>query len=30
LADKTKISDLVKVIESEWPGLMPDAIAHVF
>lgn len=29
-ADNAKISDLVQVVESEWPALGPDAIAHVF
>jgi type III restriction enzyme len=29
-ADEAKLTDTVSVIESEWPGLGPDAIAHVF
>ena len=29
-ASKSKLSELVEVIESEWPGLGPHAIAHVF
>jgi type III restriction enzyme len=30
LATKTKLAEVVGVIEHEWPGLAPDAIAHVF
>lgn len=30
LADTRKLSDIVEVIDSQWPGLGPDAIAHVF
>lgn len=29
-ASKNKLGELVEVIESEWPGLGPHAIAHVF
>ena len=29
-ASDAKLSELIEVIESEWPGLGPDAIAHVF
>ena len=29
-SDASKISDVLQVVESEWPGLSPDAIAHVF
>jgi type III restriction enzyme len=29
-ADTTKISQIVQAVESEWPGLSPNAIAHVF
>jgi hypothetical protein len=29
-SDSSKIGELVQVIESEWPGLGPNAIAHVF
>ena len=29
-ASDAKLSDLIEVIESEWPGLDPNAIAHVF
>lgn len=29
-ADVAKIASIVQVIESEWPGLAPEAIAHVF
>lgn len=29
-ASKSKLGELVEVIESEWPGLGPRAIAHVF
>lgn len=29
-ADEAKLTELVSVIESEWPDLKPDAIAHVF
>lgn len=29
-ASKAKLGELVEVIESEWPGLGPHAIAHVF
>lgn len=30
LADDTKLGQIVQVVESEWPGLNPNAIAHVF
>ena len=30
LADATKLGEIVQVVEAEWPGLAPDAIAHVF
>lgn len=30
LADTRKLSDIVEVIDSQWPGLGPHAIAHVF
>jgi hypothetical protein len=29
-ASTTKLGDIVEVIESEWPGLGPGAVAHVF
>jgi hypothetical protein len=29
-ASTTKLGDIVDVIESEWPGLGPGAVAHVF
>lgn len=29
-ANEAKLTELVSVIESEWPNLKPDAIAHVF
>lgn len=29
-ASDAKLSELIEVIESEWPGLGPNAIAHVF
>jgi hypothetical protein len=29
-SDASKIGEIVQVVESEWPGLGPDAIAHVF
>ena len=29
-ASKGSLSELVEIIESEWPGLSPHAIAHVF
>ena len=29
-ADATKLGEIVQVVEAEWPGLAPDAIAHVF
>jgi hypothetical protein len=29
-SDSSKISEIVQVVESEWPGLGPNAIAHVF
>ena len=29
-SDATKIGDLLQVVESEWPGLGPHAVAHVF
>jgi type III restriction enzyme len=28
-ADKSKLEEIVQVVESEWPGLGPSAIAHV-
>lgn len=29
-ANEAKLAEMVSVIESEWPGLKPDAVAHVF
>ena len=29
-SDASKIGEILKVVESEWPGLGPNAIAHVF
>ena len=29
-SDASKIGEIVQVVESEWPGLGPNAIAHVF
>ena len=29
-SDTSKIGEIVQVVESEWPGLGPNAIAHVF
>lgn len=29
-SDQSKIGDIVQVVESEWPGLGPNAVAHVF
>ena len=29
-SDTSKIGEVVQVVESEWPGLSPNAIAHVF
>lgn len=29
-SDTSKIGEIVQVVESEWPGLGPSAIAHVF